>query len=931
MAEQPWDIEYWDYFDDPDTGGRDSRYRVQQVFAPTEQEALNRFQADYPTQENWVRDRVQAQVNKDWLAMNANTGDTSNTGNTGNFNYYGNPNPYNVNPFRSFQATPIPNTARYQDIDTTKDLFTPAFDPAKAPTMNVNPADWLAFIQNQTPAPGMTRNVTGQNQFNFNPPQLPRFNPMQQQLPSEAGPWQGPSAPGMPGGPGYQGFTPYQQNETTSATYGGGTGFNAFDPALDIYKTAGGPGEPAPAGAGYPDDRGIEPYVQELGPGGIPMPPGGYSWNTVNPVTGTPFSAEEMRGIEAGPPQPGWYVQEKYMEEVEAPASSELSKILLTLSQDAWANSGVDSRVLFSGTPQDIIAAAEQLNNQGWLPEQGQEILNNMTSMADFDEAGAELKMGPYAKTEETETETETRGGVGLVSSDEFNLALDAIRKAQAGDATAALPDNVINAALRGGENNPAVTLMEQFTNAQARQMPYGRVVEERKEELEQFEKVDLPTMEIQAGLDRIGLQEEGANYRAQIDFAGTAMQIDSQERMQNVQVRSNEAIALASNQSNEFIAEVSANASRDVAQINGLSSQTVALINTRGAAEVAEITGMNQQEVERIKGEIQLQIADASNLSAKQVANIQSDSQYKVAALGYSSSANVTTLNNLSAEKIAGWSDSTSVQIAEIQAAAQTEIAKQNRLTETEVAEIIYEPDNIQKQFEDWEAREEIKQDYLKELSQAIDISEEALAISPTGIAKNMEQYIAEMNNKAQKDLQDAQLEFEKTKYQAELTAQGSIDSAQLQRLQTQFMEGYETPQQYQAALLERERGGLDETEFQSLQKILASGGLTAEERLTEIQSETRSAEMNSLLSLLSNPQALGAFVTILTGEIPFEAVPTMGELTEMTPSRIEYLQGALSALGIDPQTFIRMAQDVTPQAFQETGPFGQLSAMIA
>ena len=49
------------------------------------------------------------------------------------------------------------------------------------------------------------------------------------------------------------------------------------------------------------------------------------------------------------------------------------------------------------------------------------------------------------------------------------------------------------------------------------------------------------------------------------------------------------------------------------------------------------------------------------------------------------------------------------------------------------------------------------------------------------------------------------------------------------------------------------------------------------------------------------------------------------------MTPNRIEYLQGALSALGIDPQTFIRMAQDVTPQAFQETGPFGQLSAMIA
>ena len=110
-----------------------------------------------------------------------------------------------------------------------------------------------------------------------------------------------------------------------------------------------------------------------------------------------------------------------------------------------------------------------------------------------------------------------------------------------------------------------------------------------------------------------------------------------------------------------------------------------------------------------------------------------------------------------------------------------------------------------------------------------------------------------------------------------------------------------------------------------------MAAGGLTAEERLAEISAESRSAEMNAFIALLSNPQALGAFVTAISGELPFETVPTMGQLADMTPNRIEYLQGALSALGIDPQTFIRMAQDVTPQAFQETGPFGQLSAMIA
>ena len=92
-----------------------------------------------------------------------------------------------------------------------------------------------------------------------------------------------------------------------------------------------------------------------------------------------------------------------------------------------------------------------------------------------------------------------------------------------------------------------------------------------------------------------------------------------------------------------------------------------------------------------------------------------------------------------------------------------------------------------------------------------------------------------------------------------------------------------------------------------------------------------SRSAEMNAFIALLSNPSALGAFVTAISGELPFEAVPTMGQLADMTPNRIQYLQGALSALGIDPQTFIRMAQDVTPQAFQESGPFGQLTAMMA
>lgn len=125
--------------------------------------------------------------------------------------------------------------------------------------------------------------------------------------------------------------------------------------------------------------------------------------------------------------------------------------------------------------------------------------------------------------------------------------------------------------------------------------------------------------------------------------------------------------------------------------------------------------------------------------------------------------------------------------------------------------------------------------------------------------------------------------------------------------------------------------RGGLTVEESENLAALVARGGLSAEERLAEMNAESRTDEMNAFISLLSNPSALGAFVTAISGELPFETVPTLGQLSEMTPNRIQYLQGALSALGIDPQTFIRVAQSVTPQAFQETGPFSQITAMVA
>ena len=564
---------------------------------------------------------------------------------------------------------------------------------------------------------------------------------------------------------------------------------------------------------------------------------------------------------------------------------------------------------------------------------QGSNILNDSEFVDQSPAAELERRQQLEAIQQPQQEDTDELTMGAQVTPEDFNAAMQAIREVQAGG-TASLPDSIIRLGMSDTTgNSPAAQLVRQFGDAQARSMPFEQATQRRQETLEQA-RLDLDTAAVNNALDIAGMQARSDDYRAQLGFASDQMQIQSTERINNANIRSAEMIAQASNQSNERIAEVSANASRDVAQINGLSQQQVALINTRSAKEVAEITGLNQREVERIKGDIQTRIAQATNLSKEDIARIQADAQTDVAQIQMQSAVNVATKNNLSAQLISEDSNQTQLQIAEAQRKAQAEVARQNRLSQENIAQLIYSEDAEAlrvAEFEDLKEIERIRNDYAKELAQAIDISEEALAVNPEGVVKNMEQYIAEINTRATKDFQDAQLAFEKEKYQAEIDAQPEQLEFQKELAQMQFQGGYETPEEFKAAQIEIGRGGLSREEDESLRALLAAGGLTPEQRLDEIRAESRSQEMNSLMALLTNPQALGAFVTIISGELPFETVPTMGQLTEMTPSRIEYLQGALSALGIDPQTFIRMAQDVTPQAFQETGPFGQLSAMIS
>ena len=348
------------------------------------------------------------------------------------------------------------------------------------------------------------------------------------------------------------------------------------------------------------------------------------------------------------------------------------------------------------------------------------------------------------------------------------------------------------------------------------------------------------------------------------------------------------------------------------------------------------QATQRRQETLEQAR----LDLDTAAVNNALDIAGMQARSDDYRAQLGFASdqmqiqsTERINNANIRSAEMIAQASNQSNERIAEVSANASRDVAQINGLSQQQVALINTRSAKEVAEITGLNQREveRIKGDIQTRIAQAIDISEEALAVNPEGVVKNMEQYIAEINARATKDFQDAQLAFEKEKYQAEIDAQPEQLEFQKELAQMQFQGGYETPEEFKAAQIEIGRGGLSREEDESLRALLAAGGLTPEQRLDEIRAESRSQEMNSLMALLTNPQALGAFVTIISGELPIETVPTMGQLTEMTPSRIEYLQGALSALGIDPQTFIRMAQDVTPQAFQETGPFGQLSAMIS
>ena len=540
----------------------------------------------------------------------------------------------------------------------------------------------------------------------------------------------------------------------------------------------------------------------------------------------------------------------------------------------------------------------------------------------------------------------------------------------------------------------PDYNLQEARLGAEAEQSELQREFNERQAELdrtqqeaeleEQRQQRMQSGREFAASLDqtteivmteqdtiRIGQELQNSQFHSAQNFDRDQNRLDRalSERMAN-----------ALNQNNVDIANINSEATMFVATENGMAARDVALYNRYGAREVAEITGENQQKIANIQGEWQRRVAALNNTSQKEVATIQRQSQLEVEKERTRSAEAISGFNNTSAQAIANISRGSALDVANAQKTAAENVANANNTSAEAIAALQGDDAfslaemQISNQFTNEKAILALQKQYNKELATLTDTTEEQ---------------IATINNTAIQALENSRIAGQKNAYEAQIASAESIASAQramevsegaaeraftgtetaaqraFQTSEAAAQRGFETGEaasqrsfeQTQADLdralardvattqylnnlqptefadLQRDiaRGGLSVQESENLAALVARGGLTAEQRMAEMSAESRSDEMNAFIALLANPSALGAFVTAISGELPFESVPTMGQLADMTPNRIQYLQGALSALGIDPQTFIRMAQDVTPQAFQETGPFGQLSAMIA
>ena len=547
-----------------------------------------------------------------------------------------------------------------------------------------------------------------------------------------------------------------------------------------------------------------------------------------------------------------------------------------------------------------------------------------------------------------------------------FQRGFDTIESLRAGNTSARLPNEIFQLAAdddaNGREGTTAQNIVQAFLGAldPSEGVTVANIqadVQERQQDIER----DLRSREILIAQQNAQNTLTQINSQFQVELGDLELRQLAQAQQNQIQTsrlafdeRNARAtrelereLSIASNRNAKDIANIQAEATRFVATENGLAARDVALFNKASATEVAEITGLSKAQVANIQGDYNRQVAALTGLSQQEVARIQGANQLAVEKERLSAQETISNNQLQNAITLAGINNTSTAAIAAAQNQAAITVATANNTSAGEIAKLQGEDAfklsqmQISEQFKGEAEIAKLQSEYQKELARLTGSTEEEIAtiqaqsnesINDARIAGEKEAYTAQQQFQSQEA--EAQRTFESGEAGAQRTfqqQQAQLDrDAQAENARLQFLNGLQ-PAEFAELQRDIARGGLSVEQSENLAALVARGGLTPEERIAEMSAESRSDEMNAFISLLSNPQALGAFVTAISGELPFETVPTMGQLAEMTPNRIQYLQGALSALGIDPSTFVRMAQSVTPQAFQDTGPFSQITAMVS
>ena len=402
-----------------------------------------------------------------------------------------------------------------------------------------------------------------------------------------------------------------------------------------------------------------------------------------------------------------------------------------------------------------------------------------------------------------------------------------------------------------------------------------------------------------------------------------------AEERIALESRTANIAIAQSTNTAETEIAKISADAQIQIAEDNRISQEKVALANSLNVVAAAEATGLSQEKVAQIQGDYNKAVAEATGLSAQEVARIQGLSQEQIAKIKSASEVQVAQQQasaTIQAAQQAAQAQTGAAQlgaaeqrfatttqagteraIAQLQADTQTRIAQIQSDTSRDQAAKNLEIATVQQQAQEAIAR--IQQEGQLAIAQQ--------QTNPFGLSA--EEYMAMQSAPGAVSPADTLSTQQYIDLQNSL-ARGGLSPAQQIQL-------YEAQQQAQASA---QRGGLTPQDFISLQESVARGGLTPEQRLAEQQQGQSVQALTALLTLLSNPSALGALSTLSSGQTPFGgAIPSAAALQGRSNEFLNFLQGAFGALGVTPSALVNLIQGVTPAGV--SNPFGALTGQVA